>query len=337
MKRICIPVLALMVGFANAYFAFQFSSLLFCLVPLWAFVFGYFSSVKRGALCGLLLFIGYWGFALVIPGSLMGMVMNLVLGGLMCGGIGSGAALVRRIKRFKVAWVLAVLLLPPLLCGYISLPTRGYSYYEVAIYCSENLSDIELYLPVAAISREPYTEIVNPTWVAKELGLTEETEVYCLEMVNTEHGEMLKLGITNLQKACRGEYKYPFYGGIILRTGHGPREWLIPYISKAPGEKLELLPKYETKEVKVLVSERFIGLLTLWPDQVVEEFKIPLKASSSTPAEVLIKVENRSSRHVAFSRYESYSEKFQALAVTNNKWIVAEAEARSSIRVLVYD
>lgn len=45
-----LPVVALVAGFANAYLAFQLNSLLFGLVPLGAFVFGYFASRKTGLL-----------------------------------------------------------------------------------------------------------------------------------------------------------------------------------------------------------------------------------------------------------------------------------------------
>jgi hypothetical protein len=53
MKRIYIPLIALGIGFANAFLAFHVQSLFFCLLPLLAFTFGYFSSSKKGSLIGL--------------------------------------------------------------------------------------------------------------------------------------------------------------------------------------------------------------------------------------------------------------------------------------------
>jgi hypothetical protein len=59
MKKKYLPLLALVVGFVSAFITAGLHSLFFCLVPLLAFAFGYFSSWKGGLLSGFLLFLGY--------------------------------------------------------------------------------------------------------------------------------------------------------------------------------------------------------------------------------------------------------------------------------------
>jgi hypothetical protein len=259
MKRIYPPIVALVIGFANAYLAFQFNSLLFCLVPVWAFIFGYFTSRKMGLISGSLLFLGYSAFTSVIrygtPFEVTSYLGSFVLGGFILCLIGYGAQTVKRIRSFKAAGVLVILAFSVFYSGFISLPKYGY-YYQVIIDSSENLDDLELYLPMAAIANEPYMELFSHPLRDSRL-----TEDYSLEIVNTEHGKMLKLGIPGLQERFRPPTATSIEGQPAppqppVLVGDLPPEHKLPYsgniIFQMQGQpaSLAFLPKYDATPQK---------------------------------------------------------------------------------------
>ncbi len=343
MKRIYIPVIALAIGFANACLAFQVHSMLFCLLPLWAFAFGYFSSSwKTGLLSSFLLFIGHTTATAFMRVSIsffdpVDYLFDFVYGGFLLCLIGCGAPTVKKaIKSFKSISVLVLLALLVSWCGYLSFPKYSYC-YQVIIESSEDLANLELYLPRGAISREPYMEIFNhphqPPKGITENGLIKD---YSFKVVDTEHGEMLKLSVPGLREQWPGkvvpESSYPYVGSIIFDMAPG-----FNRMSHAPHEKLQFLPKYEAEEVKVLHSERFMGPMRVRAREVVEEFKVPLKVSADKEAEVEIWLNHHCGRRMAInftiSKGESYSETVSLQAVTSDEWILADGEAVSSIKV----
>jgi len=336
------------VGFVNAFLAFQFHSMLFGLVPLWAFAFGYFSSWRIGLLNGFLLFLGYTSaISLMRPGTAFEPVdyfYNFLMGGFALCLIGGAAPVVKKgVRNFKAVIVLIILALLVSWCGYLSLPKYGY-YYQVIIHSSEDLDDLELYLPLVAISQKPYTELFNyPLQITGVL-----TEDYSLEVVDTEHGRMLKLGISRLQGKDRPppvappgaepppaapkplsplppEHNYPYFGNIIFKQ------------SNVGHEKLRFLPKYEAEEVKIVRLERFLGPIRVRANEAVEEFKVPLKVNSRKQAEVMVRLENRSNGSMAInfanSIAESYSESFKFYGVTSDEWVIVNGEAVSSLSI----
>lgn len=335
-KKICLPIIALAIGFANACLVFQVHSMLFCLLPLLAFAIGYFSSSwKTGLLSSFLLFIGYTtatAFMRVPIHSfdVADYFMNFFYGGFILCIIGCGAPTVKRgAKSFKSIGTLIILVLLVSWCDYLSFPKYSYC-YQVIIDSSENLDDLELYLPLGAISQEPYMEIYNHPHQTPG-GMTESMLIrdYSLEEVDTEHGKMLKLGVPSLIEKWPGkvvpEPSYPYGGSIIFDMSH------------APHEKLQFLPKYEAEEVKVVHSERFMGPMRVRAREVVEEFKVPLKVSADKEAEVEIWLNHPGGRHMAInftiSKGESYSETVSLQAVTSDEWILTDGEAVSSVGV----
>lgn len=335
-KKICLPIIALAIGFANACLAFQVHSMLFCLLPLWAFAFGYFSlSWKTGLLSSFLLFIGYTTATafMRVPISFFDPAdcwLNFFYGGFILLLVGCGAPTVKRgAKSFKAIGTLIILVLLVSWCGYLSFPKYSYC-YQVIIDSSEDLANLELYLPLGAISQEPYMEIYNHPHQTPG-GMTESMLIrdYSLEVVDTEHGKMLKLGVPSLIEKWPGkvvpESSYPYGGSIIFNMSH------------APHEKLQFLPKYEAEEVKVVHSERFMGPMRVRAREVVEEFKVPLKVSADKEAEVEIWLNHPGGRHMAInfiiSKGESYSESIKLQTTTSNEWILADGEAVSSIKV----
>lgn len=348
-KKIYLPIIALAIGFANACVAFQVHSMLFCLLPLWAFLFGYFSSWKTGLLSSFLLFVSYTtatAFMRVPISSFdpIDYLLNFVWGGFILCIIGCGAPLVRRgVKNFKSIGVLVIMALLLVWCGFLSFP--GYSYcYQVIIESSKNLDDLELYLPLSAVAQEPYAEIFNhPVQLAEgsfKGGLLED---YSLEITDTEHGKTLKFGVPGLEAKYKPSEEtvnpgpepptpvdmtpepYPYVGSIVFSMLHTPHE------------ELQFMPKYDVQDVKVIHSERFLGPMRVKAEELVQEFRVPIKVSFDTEAEVRIYSEcwYACGGGINFSngKGEVYSETVKLETTTSNEWILVAGEAVSSFGV----
>ena len=359
-RQLILPIfllIALVTGFANALLAFQINSLFFCLLPLWAFAFGYFSSSKMGALIGLLsaflLFMGYTttiSFLLISTSSLDNMpidyIYNFIVGGWCLCLIGYGVPLVKRslvtkgIKSPEAAALLIILVLLVSWCTFLSLPKYTY-YYQVIFESSEGLTNLELCLPVAAISDQPYTEIFNhPLWDSR----VELTEDYSLELADTEHGIMLKLriadlsvgvneserqvsllpGIDNMTKPAFE--KYPYTENVIFKMSG---------ISFTSYQELELLPKYDTQAINLSSDERFIWFSGVSARETVEKFTVPLKATADRDADIRISLECTSSREANINfvnwKTECYSERLRFETLISNEWVLAGGQAERYI------
>lgn len=269
---------------------------------------------------------------------------NFLFGGFILCLVGCGAPTVKRgVKNFEAIGVLVLLVLLLSWCGYRSFPRYAYI-YQVIIESSEDLSDLELYLPMGAISQKPYMEILDHPYQTPEGsykgGLLED---YSLEMIDTKYGEMLKLDIPGLQEKFKpGEEtaklgpkpptpaeitpeRYPYSGSIIFDMSH------------APHEKLQFLPKLDAEEVKIVRSERFMGPIRVEAGEVVEEFKVPIKVGSDKEAEVKIWLDHHSGRGSAINFYaskgEGYSESVDLQTTTSAEWILADGEAARGVGV----
>jgi hypothetical protein len=333
-KKIYLPIIALAIGFANACVAFQVHSMLFCLLPLWAFVFGYFSSWKTGLLSSFLLFVSYTTVTAFMRDPISSFdpieyLTNFFYGGFILCIIGCGAPLVRRgVKNFKSIGVLVILALLLVWCGFLSFPRYSYC-YQVLIESSKNLDDLELYLPLGAIAQEPYAEIFNHPFKdtfhlaegSSHDGLLED---YSLEITDTEYGKMLKVGVPGLE-ACALK-PYPYHGGIIFDM-----------LSHAPHEELQFMPKYDVQEVKVIHSERFLGPMRVEAEELVQEFRVPIKVSSDTEAEIKIELDSFYGRGMGINFFnhkgEGYSETVKLETTTSDEWILVAGEAVRDVGV----
>jgi len=355
-KKIYLPVIALAIGFANAYVAFQVHSMLFCLLPLWAFLLGYFSSWKTGLLSSFLLFVSYTTVIAFMnypppsftPNGFLEYIFNFVWGGFILCIIGCGAPLVRRgVKNFGSIGVLVLLALLLVWCGFLSFTGYGYC-YQVIIESSKNLDDLELYLPLVAIAQEPYAEIFNHPHAFPGAegsfrgGLSED---YSLEITDTEYGKMLKVGVPGLEAKYKpseetvklgpepptpvdmtpGLEPYPYVGSIIFDMSHTPHE------------ELQFMPKYDVQEAKVIYSERFLGMIRVEARELVQEFRVPIKVSSDTEAEIKIYLECwyvcGGGINFMNGKGEVYSETVKLETTTSNEWILVAGEAVSSFGV----
>ncbi len=317
-RSICLPIIAVVVGFVNAFAAFQVHSMLFCLLPLWAFGFGYFSSRKTGLLSGFLLFMSYttaitfMGYPTFEP---LEYLFNFLAGGFVLCIIGYGALSVRRgVKTFRSIGVLVVLALLVGWCAFISFPRYTYSYW-VTIVSSERQEDIEIYLPMVAVAGEPYSEILDhPFPPARASSGDRFLDRQSLEIVDTEHGKMLKLRIPELER-----WGPTYTASVSFR------------MSGAPEERLQFMPKYDVGEIGLNDSERLFGPVRVGAREYLQEFRLPMRVNSDTTASVEI-LSGCSAGRVAginFRNHEAryYSEVVDTTTITGDDWVLVGAKA----------
>jgi len=318
--RLLLAGIALIAGFGLAFLAAGVHSLFFMLLPLLAFAFGYFSSWRWGLLCGFLLFAGYtfaisviwWGIDspnLLYP---LPYIAAFIFGGFGILLIGALASLVKRgVKRFRVIAALAILAAMIGWCGYSAMPHYSY-YYQVAIQSPEDLRNVELYLPLGTVSSEPYDELYNHVYeMPGHL-----TEDFTREIVDTEHGKMLKLTIPILKKDDVPDPRYT--ANIIWKTN-------------ASLEVLRLMPKSDVEPVNTVSWQRSIGPVKGHESFIVERFDVPVKIVSDTSGPIKLTLWNRTDRSEAvnftYSRSYPYTEHISYEMQTNNEWVFIPVEA----------
>ena len=326
MEKKYLPLIALAAGFISAFLTAGVHSMFFVLLPLLAFVFGYFSSWRSGLLCGFLLFLGYtfatalmwWGISpnLLYP---LQYFYAFIFGGFSILLIGALAPVVRRgIRKIGSVAVLFILAFFMVWCG--SLAWTDYSYYhQVIIHSSEDLGGLELYLPAGTVSGVIYEELYNnPLRVPGRL-----TEEYTLEFVDTEYGRMLKVTITEFMS--EGPPGYPYTGNIIFKQENPPRRLI------------HLMPRYDVVPLNEVSWGESIGLLKVKEDRVIEEFKVPIKIKSSTDAEIELRLENRTGRgesiNFAYSKSNTYTELITYEGKTGDDWVLVPVQATSLLRI----
>jgi hypothetical protein len=267
------------------------------LLPVLAFIFGYFSTWRRGLLNGFLFFAGYtfaisilwWGIDspnLLYP---LPYFYALITGGFGILLIGALAPIVRKsIKNIGSIAVLIILAGMIGWCGYSAMPHYSY-YYQVAIQSPEKLKDLEIYLPVANVYGKPYVKLYNHVYeMPGHL-----TEDFTQEIVDTEHGRMLKITIPELKK---DDVPVPRYTANII------------WQSSAPHELSRLMPRYNTVQVNSVTSQHSIGPVKSRESIVIERFNIPVKLTTASQSPVKLTLWNRTDRSEAvnFTYHKSY-------------------------------
>lgn len=330
------PVLITMLaGFAGAFITAGVHSLFFALLPIMAFVAGYFSSWRRGLCCGFLLFAGYtfamsliwWGFSspnLLYP---LPYIYAFIAGGFSLLLIGSLAPLVRkRLRSVGSIFSLATLAIVTGWCGYTALPHYSY-YYQVAVQSAQDLSNLELYLPSGTVSGEPYAKLYDQ--VLKMPG--DLTEDFTQELVDTEYGKMLKMTIPILKKDNVPVPRYT--ANIIFWYGRGFWQKSTPY------HLIQLMPKSDVVQVNSVTSQRFVGPVKTHESKVIERFEVPIKVTASTQAQIKLTLWNRTDRGEAvnftytFSKSDPYTERISYDVQTDGQWKSVPVEVTSVMTI----
>lgn len=317
MKRIYLPIFALLLGFVSAFVTTGVHSLFFALLPIMAFAFGYFSSWRWGLLCGFLLFISYtFATALMweVPYAFFG--ISQYIGAFITGGfsiclIGTLAPIVKRgIGKIGAIAVLLVLAVVVSWCAYISMPNYRYI-YQVMIMCQE---DTELYLPVETTSNKLSAELLSTThMVSGSYG----ADSYKTELVDTQYGQMWNIGI---------------YSGIgrsssWIRVSDDMQSWQRVSLLKS----IQLKPNDNDIPVNTVESQRSIGLVTVSESRVVKEFTVPIKVSSDKEADYQLmlttNIDKTEGINFGYIKTESYSERIEYKGKTSNDWVSIPVKA----------
>lgn len=300
-KKLYLPLIALIVGIASALLAFQFHSLFYVLVPIWALALGYFTSWRRGLLYGFLLFTGYtvtMSFIHNPPGSSMGLhftlpydyFFNFVLGGFSLVLIASLASVIRKRGIKHIASVSVVLLLAATVgyCSYTALPRYEYSYF--AEIHSSDMRNIEaIYLPVPAINDEPNTEILEHQVLPAESSP---------DLVETEQGLMLRVNPSNITAGSHLSISFQ-QGGTSYQT-------------------MQLMPKYEGG------TENIDG-------KQLEVFVAPLRFITSGDAELnmVVSASVKTETQINFYNFKLvyFSDRLEfERTVSGDEWVMVEGQ-----------
>lgn len=327
MKKIYLPLIALVAGSGLAFLTAGVISYFFVLLPVLAFASGYFSSWRRGLLCGLFLFASYtfvislvwWGIDspnLLYP---LPYIAAFIAGGFSLLIIGSLAPQLRKgLRRAGSIVALAVLAIIIGWCGYTAMPHYSY-YYQVAVLSSENLNNLELYLPVGTVSGEPHVELYDQVLdMPGDL-----TRNFNQAIVDTEQGKMLKITIPELEK---DDVPVPRYtANIIFWEGRGFWKKIVPF------ELIQLMPRSDVIQVDTVTSQRFLGPVKSRESKVIERFNVPVKASASTQAQIKLTMWNRTDRSEAvnftYHRSYPYTERISYDMQTGDEWVFIPVEA----------
>jgi len=356
-KGVLFPLAALVIGVASAYIAVLYTSAAFCLLPVLAFLFGYFSSYRAGLISAVLLYVGYTATLFPMPDIYFGasdylyylgrgLPFFLFFGFLFCM-IGYGGQLVRRgVRRSWSVEIVVLLVLLVSWCVFVSWPRHEY-YYELVIESREGLGDLEVYLPATEALGEPYDELFDHP--AEWLSFVSEgrlTGGYSVELVDTEHGTMVRFTIPELRqlydpRAAAPADVPPYPDGSPPPAPRANARPAYPYdarlffqMSTARYEQLRFAPKSEIEERSTMRGERRFGGIRVEASEIVEDFKVPLKVSSDGKASVVVRFEIRSSRSrgiwfIAGERKQEYSETCKAQAVPTNEWALVSGQAVS--------
>jgi len=343
MKKKYLVLIALASGFIYAFLTAEVHSMLFVLLPLLAFVFGYFSSWRWGLLNGFLLFLGYtmatalmWRGDLY-SGGLLQYFYAFIFGGFSILLIGALAPVVRRgIHKIGSVVVLIILAFLMVWCGFQAWPAYSY-YYQVIIHSSENIDDLELYLPAGVVSGEIYEELYdNPL----EDPMAPLTHGYTQEVVDTEYGPMLKLIFTELMN--RGPQGYPYTGNIIFWQPGGFRNRLVEMAmpwqrGSAPHQLIKLMPRYDVVPFNTVKSQDSIGPVKVAESKVNYGSILPIMVRSGTDTDFELRLENRTGRsewiNFTYSKSNTYTELIRYEGSVDDEWILVPVEATSLLRI----
>jgi len=320
-----LPIIALVAGFIWAFITAGVYSILFAFLPLLAFVFGYFSTWRWGLLNGFLLFFGYTMATAIMWRDILNAINILTYfytfasGGFSLLLISALATLVKKgIRNFGSIGVIILLAATVSWCAYDALPTYSY-YYQVIVHSSENIDDLELYLPVGTVSEELYAALYNsPLRVPGKL-----TENYDKELVDTEHGQMLRITIPKLMN--EGPPGYPYTGNIIF-TQENP-----------PHKTIHLMPRYEVNPIGTVESREFRGPLKVRESLLLEEFRVPIMVKSGAEAKIELRLENRTGKgetiNFSYSKSNTYTELIEYEGSTGGEWRLAPVKVTDRLNI----
>ena|GEM_PF-3370310 len=341
-----LPIIALVTGFIWAFVTVGIHSILFALLPLVAFVFGYYSTWWWGLLNGFLIFLGY---TLTIALMWFGIGPNLIyplqylyafiIGGFSLPLIGALAPLPRKgFRKIRAVMTLFILAFFMVWCGFHAWTDYSY-YYQVIIHTSEDIDDLELYLPAGIVSENIYEQLYDNPLDDPGAQLTKH---YGNELVDTEYGHILKLTLP--EPMNEGPPDYPYTWNIIFRQpdSEGFRnsvlEMIMPWLrSSTPHQLIKLMPRYDTVPIDRVKSQDYTGPLKVRESKIIEEFKVPIMIETDADIDFELRLENRTEYegwiNFTYSKSNTYTEVVRYEGSTGNAWVLVPVEATNRLSI----
>jgi hypothetical protein len=326
---------SLVSGFALALLAAKIHSSFFILLPVLAFLSGYFTSWLTGLICGLLLFAGYtFTIALMweVRYALVGFpqyIMAFIFGGFSILLVGATAPVIKRgLKNPGAIVTLAIFIATMAGCTYISIPKYQYS-FELMILCDQ---DMELYLPAEKAGND-FGEKLIITIVDAQPTFRDWSDIHLKE---TEYGQMWNLKLTSyLEPGVTPEGKQILgRSSNWYRQSSKIRSW--PGIS--PVEMVVTEPKSNIHEINITEPETIAWPAFITADKKLAGFNIPLKVITATPTKfdiyMFYSVSKKSGLNFGYNKDEGYSEIVDHYSgTTGNDWVLVPASSTHSISI----
>jgi hypothetical protein len=337
LKKIFSPLIALLAGSGLAVLAAGVSSYFFVLLPILAFILGYFSSWCWGHLYGFLLFASYtftisliWlgidNINLFYP---IPYIAVFIVGGFTLPLIGALASQLRKgLKRASSITALAILVIIVGWCGYTAIPHYSY-YYQISVVSDEKINNLELLLPMGTVSGEPYEKL----YAQSHRMPGDLTEKFTRDIVDTEHGIMLKITVPTLEPVNDKVPEPRYIANIIFREGEAFWQKIVPF------ELIQLMPKSDVILVDTVTAQQFSGPVKRRESKAIEQFNVPVKATADSPVQINLSLWNRTDRGEAlnftyiYSKSESYTERIDYDMQTDGEWRYVPVEAATVMEI----
>ncbi len=335
-RQVLAIVLAPAAGVGIAFLALLVDPYTVCAIPLAAFVLGLLAGRPAGVVSGLLLFLAA---ALTVsaagnlgepyPPELIGSF--IFFGGFLLAVIGWSAPAVLVRHRGAGPFVAVVPLV--LLTGWMAYWAGPHytHYYQVIVESSEDLTSLELYVPLPMVNGKPYSRVLDNPVIAQ-------AGEHSIEVVETEQGPMARLILSGLQPARRPPNTQPSAWQtptpVPARPIHRSSLDTFLYIGnlafkrdRAPAATLTLSATRVLQEAAAPYPEtRHTGPFEVYRREAVERFEAPFVAVGPETAKLSVSVESSvwMERYVlGKSIWGSYTERVVAALVPGEGWTFA--------------
>ncbi len=329
-----LPLISLISGFLLALLAAGIHSSFFILLPVLAFIMGYFSSWRWGLICCILLFSSYtFTIALMWEVRYAFVGISQYFGAFFGGGfsillLGTLAPLVRNgIKKAGAIIVLVLLIVAVAGCSYLSIPRYSYN-FGLNIMCTQNM---ELLIPTSAASDDMAERLLKST---KSHTSSYGQDWYDVQLQETEYGQMWHLKMYGRMNANPDPKQTGRSSNWYMRSNE-----VYSWPGKSPVKMIHISPKLEIKEINKFEPDALSWPAVITQDEILEEFVMPVKVRTETATEFVIQiyysVSKKSMINFGYTKTESYNESVQNPTwETGNDWILLpmRAEHNKSVR-----
>jgi hypothetical protein len=328
-----LPIISLISGFILALLAAGVHSTFFMLVPIMAFIMGYFTSWGRGLVCSILLFSSYtFTIALMWEVRYAFVGISQYFGAFFGGGfaillLGALAPLVRNgIKKVGAIIVLVLLIVAVAGCSYLSIPRYSYN-FGLNIMCTQNT---ELLIPTAAASGDLAERLLKST---KSHTSSYGPDWYEVQLQDTQYGQIWHLKMYSHLTASP-DPRQPGRGSSWYMSSDEIRSWP----RQSPVNMFQLYSKHDSRTLDKVVKDNISWPSIITADRILEEFSVPVKVQTDNTTEFEIdmyySVSKTTGINFGYGKEESYSQRvMHSKGTTGNEWIMLPMEAIHGVSI----